>query len=58
MAYEFIMPLAAAGVQGENHRMSLNMKLLQNVPLPGSFQCHLTGGLKWGKGDDINVPQE
>lgn len=32
MAQEFIMPLAAAGVQGENHRISLNVKPLQNVP--------------------------
>lgn len=26
------MPLAAAGVQGENHRISLNVKPLQNAP--------------------------
>lgn len=47
----------------EKPQNSSNMKLLQNVPRCEGFQCHLTGGVKWGKtvadkGDDTNASQE
>lgn len=49
--YRIICHLSEVGnddgtpVQGENHRISLYMKLLQNIPFQGGSQCHLTGGL-------------
>lgn len=55
MAQEFIMPLAAAGVQGENHRISLNVKPLQNAPGASSG----TSQVAWnGARGDFSVSQE